>query len=92
MEQLYEVLRGILSYVAGEELTLKTLAQLSTEITALIGTGDLSWLAYFAAPINLLSLLLPLSMIYATWFILLYLPWRLFRSCVLLRSGGGGRA
>ena len=88
MEQFYASLSDILSYVAGEEIALKPITLLNEEITALIGTGDLSWLSYFIAPLNALSLFVHGGLIYAVCWLLLYLPWRMFRTLI---GFGGSR-
>ena len=80
MEQFYKSLCDILSFAAGEEIVLKPLSTLSAEIVGLVGTGDLSWLAYFLSPLNLISLFIQGGMVYALCWILMYLPWKLFRS------------
>lgn len=82
MQELYISLNNILSYVVGEEFTLKTLSQLSGEISALVGSADWSWICYFLSPLNITSLVVYGSFLYASLFILLYLPWLLFRTLI----------
>lgn len=86
MEQFYSALSQILSFAAGEEVVFKSLSQLSAEISALVGQAEWAWIPYFASPINVISLFVHGSIIYALLFILMYLPWRLLR-CLFPRSG-----
>lgn len=87
MTEFYEAIADLFRYVAGSDLTLKTLPELTEEIEALVGTSDWSWICYFLAPENLLSLLIYGGMAYACWFLVLYVPWRLFRRLVRVRGG-----
>ena len=89
MELFINSLSDILSYVAGEPIALKSLTQLSTEIAALVGQTEAAWLPYFLAPVNLISLFVYGGLMYAILWIVLYLPWRLFRA--LIPIGGNCR-
>lgn len=82
MDQFYESFMDVISYLAGEQLALKPLSVLSTEIAALVGTEGWSWLSYFLAPVNLLSFFVQGAMVYAACWMLLFLPWRLFRKVI----------
>ena len=86
MEQFYEALCDILSFAAGEEIVLKPISQLSTEIAALVGQTDGAWIPYFLAPENIISLFVQGSLLYALLFVLMYLPWCLLR-CLFPRFG-----
>lgn len=87
MELFYNSFMDVISYLAGETLTLKPLTVLSSEIVALVGTEGWSWLSYFLSPVNLLSLFVQGSVVYATCWLLLFLPWRLFRKLIGFESG-----
>lgn len=80
MQEFYKALCDILSYAVGEEITLKPLSQISTEIAALVGQTDGAWLPYFLSPENILSIFVQGSVLYALIFVLMVLPWRLLRS------------
>lgn len=82
MELFYQSFMDVISYLAGEPLVLKPLSVLSMEIAALVGTEGWSWLSYFLAPVNLLSLFVQGSIVYAACWMLLFLPWRLFRKLI----------
>ncbi|MBQ8175276.1 MAG: hypothetical protein IJ009_07750 [Clostridia bacterium] len=82
MQAFYNSFMEIISYIAGESLTLKPLTVLSSEIVGLIGTEGWSWISYFLVPVNLLSLFVQGSMVYASCWLLLFLPWRLFRKLI----------
>lgn len=80
MNPFIDALCDLLSYFMGEEIVLKSFSELSSEISALVGSTDFSWIPYFLSPLNLLSLFLIGFTGYAIVFIFLLLPWHLMRS------------
>ena len=84
MEQFFISLSEILSFLMGEEVVLKPFSVLSSEIAALIGQTEFAWLPYFLSPQNITSLFVYGGLMYAMLFILMYLPWRLFRALIPL--------
>ena len=80
MNPFIDALCDLLSYFMGEEIVLKSFSELSSEIAALVGNADFSWIPYFLSPLNLLSLFLVVFTGYVIVFIFLLLPWYLMRS------------
>ena len=87
MNPFIDALCDLISYFMGEEVVLKSFSELSSEIAALVGNADFSWIPYFLSPLNLLSLFLVCFTAYVVVFIFLLLPWHLMRSIMGLPKG-----
>ena len=89
MQEFYQALSDILSFALGESFVLKPLSEISSEIAGIVGQSDWGWIPYFLSPEVIISLFVQGGMVYALLFVLMYLPWRLFRS-LLPRIGKKG--
>ena len=80
MQEFYQAICDILSFALGETFVLKPLSEISSEISAVVGQSDWGWIPYFLNPEVIISLFVQGGLVFALLYILMYLPWCLFRS------------